>query len=88
MKPYNLWMSEPAKKYMVESYEKLAPCRYCQNKEKHPEGQMPAKGSKQGRVKEDGLYNEAARNRVPPDLAQAAGQAMMRAWRETCVRAK
>ena len=83
-KPYDLWMSEPAKTYLAESYAETPLCKHCTNKTRHDQGQTPARGSKQSRVKEDGVCNEAARNRVPPRLAQAAGAAMKRAWLERC----
>ena len=48
----------------------------------HPQGHMPAKGSKQQRASEEGVNNKAARNRVPVKMAKALGLAMKKAWQQ------
>ena len=54
---------------------------YCMHKGgRHPHAHAPQKGSEQTRIKEAGKTNEAARNRVPPLLAEAVGRCMREAW--------
>ena len=82
-KTYLLWLSpETKQRYLRIQRHAATDCPYCSQGLDHPHAHAPAKGSTQSRVKEDGKTNEAARNRVPPMLAQAVGRCMREAWEE------
>jgi len=80
-KKYILWMSPETK----EMFQPVLPastrslCAFCKAGEKHPQGYCPRKGSGQERVHLEGMTNAAARNRVPPGLAQHLGWVMRKA---------
>ena len=67
------WTADPA------FVPKCATCKA--GKTVHEQGYCPKKGSSQKRVQIDGKSVQAARNRVPPDLAAHIGRAMLQAWR-------
>lgn len=77
-KPYRLWLSPET----AEIFQPIHPasaqsqCRACKLGERHAEAMVPARGSDQKRVKLDGMTNDAARNRVPPRMAEHVGLAM------------
>ena len=84
-KPYRMWLSpETARVFKpILPTDAESQCATCKaGKTVHEQGYCPKKGSSQKRVKIDGKSVQAARNRVPPDLAAHVGRAMLQAWRE------
>ena len=79
-----LWMSpETRRKFDKIKRTPQKYCRYCRNGQEHPQAHAPQKGSGRSRVKEEGVKNEAARNRVATMLARDVGKCMREAWEES-----
>jgi hypothetical protein len=77
-KKYILWMS-PETRAMFSPVLPASPeskCEDCKAGKKHSQGMCPRKGSGQERVHLEGMTNAAARNRVPPGLAEHLGWVM------------
>jgi hypothetical protein len=77
-KPYRLWLSPET----AEVFQPIHPasaqsrCEACKGGRRHAEAMVPARGGDQKRVKLVGMTNDAARNRVPPRMAEHVGLAM------------
>ena len=63
-KPYRFWTS--VKEW--EPRDSKEWCRSCEKKEEHEQQVVPRKGSNRKRLRLEGYINEAARNRIPPEL--------------------
>ena len=86
LKPYRLWLS-PATAEIFQPIHPASPlsrCEECKAGVVHTQAMMPAEGSTQERVRLPGMTVGAARNRVPPRLAEHVGLAM----RMACVMAR
>ena len=80
-KEYRLRMLPTTQKEFEKMYAQTPACKYCEGptRRKHPHSCLPSKGSAQQRPHEEGKYNEAAANRVPPALAAKVAEAMKKA---------
>ena len=80
-KTYRLWMNEEAAAEFVPIDPAAAgsQCRFCRKGQPHPQAYCPKKGQQKTRVSLEGYTTAAARNRVPPGLAEAVATAQKRA---------
>ena len=82
-KKYRLWLSPETEAVFkpILPTQKESECEECKaGAKEHQQGYAPAAGSSQGRIKTPGLSGEAARNRVPPNLAAHVGMVMRTVW--------
>ena len=83
-KKYRLWMSKEAE----EAFVPIQPggidsmCGHCKKGKEHPQAAIPKKGSSKERIKLSGYTNAAAKNRVPPGLAEAVAKVQRKVWRK------
>ena len=86
LKPYRLWLSPATAEifHPIHPSSPLSRCEECKAGVVHTQAMMPAAGSTQERVRLPGMTVGAARNRVPPRLAEHVGLAM----RTACVTAR
>lgn len=80
-KKYRLWMSSETRERFtpVHPASDESQCAWCKNGEQHPQGYCPKKGQDKQRVSLEGFTTAAARNRVPPGLAEAVAKAQQQA---------
>jgi hypothetical protein len=86
LKPYRLWLSPATAEifHPIHPSSPLSRCEECKAGVVHTQAMMPAAGSTQERVRLPGMTVGAARNRVPPRLAEHVGLAM----RTACITAR
>ena len=82
-KKYRLWMSKEAQGAFapVRPESEQSMCRWCKKGEEHPHAAIPDKGSSKERISLAGFTNAAAKNRVPPALAETVARAQKKVWR-------
>ena len=81
-KAYRLWLSPETRKEFTprDPAGPLSRCAFCIEGEAHPQAYCPKAHQKgKERIHLAGFTNAAARNRVPPDLAEEVAKAMRRA---------
>ena len=57
-------------------------CEYCKTGKDHPQAAIPKKGSSKERIRLSGYTNAAAKNRVPPGLAEAVARVQQKVCRK------
>jgi len=89
-KTYRIWMNdESAKEFtVVDPTSPESQCRHCREGREHPQAYCPKKGQQKSRVRLEGYTTAAARNRVPPGLAEAVARAQQTARRKILERAR
>ena len=77
-------MPEEAQKAFVpfDPRAEQSMCQWCKQGDDHPEAAIPDKGSSKRRISLKGYTNAAAKNRVPPALAEAVARAHKMVWRK------
>lgn len=76
-KKYRLWMSPETEKHFqaIDPRSEQSQCRWCKEGKLHPQAYCPKPGQDAQRITLAGYTTAAARNRVPPDLAEAVARA-------------
>ena len=84
-KKHRLWLSQETEREFRPRDPKgpKSQCQFCKQNKPHPQGYAPPPGSKQGRIRLEGYTSDAAKNRIPPALAEEVSQAMKRAREKT-----
>lgn len=80
-KTYRLWMSKEAAAEFrpIDPAGPESQCRFCRKGQPHPQAYCPKKGQQRTRISLEGYTTAAARNRVPPGLAEAVATAQKQA---------
>ena len=83
-KKYRRWMSKEEEEAFVpiQPRGRDSMCEHCKKGKEHPQAAIPKKGSSKERIKLSGHTNAAARNRVPPGLAEAVAKVQRKVWRK------
>ena len=82
MKPYRIWLTPGAAKHFkpVHPASSESLCPACKGEtDRHEQAACPRRGDSRPREKEKGCSVQASKNRVPPKLAAAVAEAMLKA---------
>jgi len=74
---YHFWTNLTTAEWMPRKEDEY--CRHCRNRTRHEEVMIPGKGDKRSRPTLEGYTGDAAKNRVPPDMAESVAAGFMKA---------